>query len=141
VVSQKLKERNQSARDPENEHQRLIAYRAYQQWLANKQSREKEAARQKLVQKEWAALQEEQKKQDMARAQLSYTAWKKRKGLEMKLTRVSRCEEKRSIGELVQVSSTPSLPGGYCSVWACDEPLADHVLLKVPREPKTTIAD
>ena len=138
MVSQKLKGRIQSTTDQEDEQKRLLAYRAYQQWLTKKKVGEKEDAREKLIQKERAKVKEEQKKQDLARAQHSYTAWKKCKDLELKLTRRSRFETTR---DKLRVSPTPSLAGGYCSVWACDEHLADHVLVKVPREQKTPVAD
>lgn len=120
-------------REQEAEQKRIVARRAYQQWLANKKSDQKQRAKQQKIEEELTMLQHEQKEAEKVRAQDSFTTWKRRKDLEMKL---KQCEDMVDGGgdEIVRVEPSPTLSGGYCSVWACDEQLADHLQAKVHRE-------
>ncbi len=118
----------------EDVHQKTaLAHRAYEQWLTNKRLQDKEIAREKLVQKELSALRKGQQLTQQERAQISFDSWKRSKDTEMQLRKERQLEWKRGESE-VCVSPSPGLTGGYCSVWACDEELADHVLAVVHRE-------
>lgn len=130
---QKLKEKTQAASEQEADKKSILAYRAYQQWLTNKKLKEKELVTERLVEEELDAHRQEQRRRETARAKDSFTSWKKKKDMEAKLRKENELEWRGgSVG--LCVSPSPTLAGGYCSVWACDDQLADHVSAKVPRQ-------
>ena len=117
-----------------------MACRTYQQWLTNQELKDQEVAKARLIEKEVAASRQERRRTDVIRAQTNYTSWKRRKDMEIQLKKENESELMSDHGK-VHVDSTPTLPGGYCSVWACDDQLADHVLARVPRQQELPIMD
>ena len=105
-----------------------MAARAYQQWLLNKKEEIRQKSKEEKIEKELKALYEEQRKVEQEKAQVSFSSWKKRKDMERKL---KPAEMEAECGG--QVENTPLLPG-YCSVWSCDEELADHMLARIQRQ-------
>lgn len=114
-----------------------MALRAYQQWLLNKKQEQQQKKKEKKIEEELQRLFEEQKEAEHKMAQESFLTWKKRKDLEQAMehqnTRTLTSEDSEDLPSVMQ---TPVLPG-YCSVWSCDEDLADHMLARVCR-PSTT---
>lgn len=112
------------------EQKRMMAHRAYQQWLANKKREQQQQMKERRIEQELRALQEEQQEVDKERARMSFSSWKRRKDLEKLLKDEDVTEKGRE--DTLRVGQTPMLPG-YCSVWSCDEELADHMLARVYR--------
>lgn len=112
----------------ELDHKRVMAVRAYQQWLINKKEETQQKSKEGKIEKELKALYEEQRKMEQEKAQVSFSSWKKRKDMERKLK-----PAEMEAGYLAKVENTPLLPG-YCSVWSCDEELADHMLARIQRQ-------
>lgn len=107
-----------------------MAAHAYQQWVRNKKEEIQQKSKGGKIEKELKALYEEQRKVEQEKAQVSFSSWKKRKDMERKL---KPAEEAEYGGHLVKIEKTPLLPG-YCSVWSCDEELADHMLARIQRQ-------
>lgn len=107
----------------------VMANRAYQQWLRNKKAEEQQRNKEKKTKEEWKVLQEEGKELEQEKAKISFSSWKRRKD------ELKSVEHRESTGREIPalVKQTPLLPG-YCSVWSCDEELADHMLARVQRE-------
>lgn len=110
----------------EGKQKNVMANRAYQQWLLNKKAEEQQMNKEKRK-----ALQENQRQLEQTKAQISFSVWKRRKDVERELKSESI---RASLGREnpVIMKPTPLLPG-YCSVWSCDEELADHMLHRVHR--------
>lgn len=114
------------------EQQSIMADRAYQQWLKNKKAEEQQRSKEERIEQEWKTLQEKQRELEHDRAKISFSSWKRRKDMEREL----KSEQHRELfgrETPVTVNQTPLLPG-YCSVWLCDEELADHMLTRVHRQ-------
>ena len=115
----------------EGDQKSVMANRVYQQWLQNKKVEEQQKTKEKRVQQEWKALQDRQVHLEKEKAQISFSSWKARKDMERDLlfehNRVVSSERMNTVKE------TPLLPG-YCSVWACDEELAVHMVTQVQRQ-------
>lgn len=114
------------------EEKRLMATRAYQQWLRNKKMELQEKSKERMMEHEQQILHKEQRRLQQEKAQDDFLLWKRRKDLERGLKEGESMRETQR-EETVRVEQTPSLPG-YCSVWSCDEELADQMLTKVHRE-------
>lgn len=107
-----------------------MANRAYQQWLQNKKMEDQQKTKEKRIQQEWKALKDRQMQLGREKAQISFSSWKAHKDMERDLMFE---HSKQSSERLPTVKGTPLLPG-YCSVWACDEELADHIMTQVQRQ-------
>lgn len=108
-----------------------MSARAYQQWLRNKQLEEQQRKKEKILEREIRNICEEEKKAHQERAKADFLSWKKRKDFERALSEGIN-HPKTEAESLNPVVSTPVLPG-YCSVWACDEDLAEQMLTRVHR--------
>lgn len=106
-----------------------MANRAYQQWLRNKRAEKQQRIKEERIEQEWKVLQEKKREQEHEKAKISFLSWKREKDIERKL--ISEQSTGREIP--VAMNQTPLLPG-YCSVWSCDEELADHMLARVHRQ-------
>lgn len=116
----------------EGNQKSIMANRSYQQWLLNKQIEEQQKNKEKKVEQEWEALQKKQRLVEQEKAQISFSSWKNRKDLERDFKSENSIP---SSGRetLATVRDTPLLPG-YCSVWSCDDELADHMLTRIQRQ-------
>ena len=117
------------------QQKRAMANRAYQQWLLNKKLEQQQKKKERKIEEELQRLCEEQKEAEHKMAQESFLTWKRRKDIEQAImehsnTRTPSCED--GDGLQPSVMQTPVLPG-YCSVWSCDEDLAEHMLARVCR--------
>lgn len=110
-------------------NQKVMATRAYQQWLLNKKVEQQQKNKGMKIQQELEVLHAEQMKMEQEQAQLIFTSWKRNKDMERGL----KFESNKAAKNIFKVEDTPLLPG-YCSVWSCDEELADHMLTRVPRD-------
>ena len=108
-----------------------MAARAYQQWLLNKKKEQQQRMKEEKIGRELLALHEEQRKFEQEKAKTSFTTWKQNKDMERRLKFESSSTEVAR--DYPAVQQAPLLPG-YCSVWACDEKLADHMLARVHRQ-------
>ena len=115
------------------EQKRLMASRAYQQWLANKKQQQQQRQKERKLEQELQALYKEQRDAEQKKAQDSFLSWKRHKDLE----RAMQCQNTADI-DSEGAKQTPVLPG-YCSVWSCDEELADHMLANVYRPSPNTL--
>lgn len=114
------------------EEKRMMSTRAYQQWLLNKQLEEQQRKKEQRVEQEFKNLCEEQRKADQERARASFVSWKRRKDFERALSENNREPRNEVVETVGQIEPTPPLPG-YCSVWSCDEQLAEQMLTRVQR--------
>ncbi len=111
------------------EEKKMITARAYQQWLRNKQLEDQQRKREQRVEREFKNFCEEERKVQQERAQADFLSWKKRKDFERALNARGSVHEGEDVGGVV---ATLPLPG-YCSVWSCDEELAQQMLTRVQR--------
>ena len=109
------------------QQKRLMANRAYQQWLSNKNQEQQQRQKDQRIEKELQVLYAGQREAEQRKAQDSFLSWKRRKDMERDLQHERTIE---SEGVTLVAKQTPVLPG-YCSVWSCDEQLADHMLASV----------
>ena len=110
---------------------------AYQKWLANKRREQEERKREKRFEQEVRALEEEQRRVRQVKAEDNFSSWKRQKDIEKRLMCGSTGENPDANSEQ---ACTPSLPG-YCSVWSCDEQLADHMTARVHRGTAYSLAN
>lgn len=108
-----------------------MANRAYQQWLTNKNLDQQQKRKEEKIEKELKALHDEQRKAEQKRSEESFLSWKRRKDLE-RAVQHHATSGLQPIEDDVGPTQTPTLPG-YCSVWSCDEELADYMLGNVYR--------
>lgn len=109
----------------------MMASRAYQQWLKNKQQEEEQRRKEQRIEQEIKNLQEEERRAHQERAKADFASWKERKDFERTLLESGR-EGRSEVEHVGHINPTPALPG-YCSVWSCDEELAGQMLTRVHR--------
>lgn len=122
------------------EQKKLMADRAYQQWLVNKKQEQQQKQKERKIEQELQVLNKEQKDLEQKRAQDSFLSWKRRKDLERIMALDQDTTDIIGSKDVIEARKTPTLPG-YCSVWSCDEELADHLLASVYRPSHTTPQD
>ena len=129
-----VKQHTAKAADMERakEEKKMMSSRAYHQWLLNKQVEEHKRKKDQRIEQEFKVLCEEQQKADRERAEATFVSWKKRKDLERALSETSKQQTWNEVESMGSIKPTPPLPG-YCSVWSCDEELAEHMITKVQR--------
>ncbi len=131
MTQKELAARQSSMADQkEREYKQVLAERAYQKWVANKMEEEEQRRKEMKVNREIRILNEEQRKAKVLEVQASYSSWKRRKEMEEALEQEI---QRTDTFDGVEQRKTPTL-AGYCSVWSCDEELADQMFAKVPRE-------
>lgn len=108
-----------------------MASRAYQQWLANKKQEQQQKQKDGKIEQELQAMHDEQRAIEQKRAHDSFLSWKREKDLERTMVLHQNVTGVKS-EDLIGAKQTPVL-SGYCSVWSCDEELADHMLASVYR--------
>ena len=126
---QKFLATQKSSSGIDEEQKRILANRAYQQWLVNKKVEEQHKSKEKKIEREIEALQEEQRKTEQRKAQISFLSWKKQKDMEKQLEPETEHSFRMEDSSREQTAPLP----GYCSVWSCDEILAEHMLARVRR--------
>ena len=113
----------------DQEQKRVLANRAYQQWLVNKKVEEQHKNKEEKIEHEIKALQEEQRKTEQKKGQINFLSWKRQKDMEKQLKPETGHTFKMEHSSREQTAPLP----GYCSVWSCDEVLAEHMLARVHR--------
>ena len=115
-----------------SEEKKMMSTRAYQQWLLRKHEEEQLRKKEQMVEQQFEVLHEEQRKANHDRAKATFLSWKKRKDFERGLCQANIKTTWNAAECVGSIKPTPSLPG-YCSVWSCDEELAEQITAKVQR--------
>lgn len=115
------------------EEKKMMSDRAYQQWLLHKQEEEQQRKKERMIEQQLEVLRAEQRKANHDKAKATFLSWKKRKDFEKGLCQENRKQIWHAVEcDVGSIEPTPPLPG-YCSVWSCDEELAEQMTARVKR--------
>ncbi|CAI8005961.1 hypothetical protein GBAR_LOCUS4505 [Geodia barretti] len=124
----------------ERERIRGIGQKAFERWLKMKQAEDKLMKKQLSRERELERLKREEVRERLHRSEVAFNTWKHLKDAEFKTERELARHQQRSVTTPMTREPTPSLPG-YCSVWSCDEDMAQHFVTRVRRSRSLELSD
>jgi hypothetical protein len=122
------------------ERRRDVGQKAFERWLKMKRAEDKLIKEQLSRERGLERLKREEMRERLHRSEVAFNTWKHLKDAEFKTERELARHQQRSITTPMKREPTPSLPG-YCSVWSCDEDMAQHFVTRVRRSRSLELSD